>query len=65
MTTTRPAVKNASDDSHVTRHVEPPAQGGQPYIRCTGCQREVLGQNAASIPHADDCPHVDASEEAA
>ncbi|MFC7158012.1 SWIM zinc finger family protein [Halomarina halobia] len=45
-------------EGEYTYHVEPPAEGGQRYVRCDGCGRELLmslgGRNA--LLHAADCP---------
>jgi hypothetical protein len=38
-----------------THHVEPPAQGGEAYIRCEACSREVIGRDPSRIPHAAGC----------
>lgn len=40
-----------------TRHVEPADQGGETYIRCRGCGREVIGTNFERLPHRDGCEH--------
>jgi hypothetical protein len=40
----------------ITKHVEPPEQGGAAFIRCEGCSREVIGTDERRLPHGDDCP---------
>lgn len=46
-----------SIDSEYTVHVEPPAQGGGRYARCTGCGREIIPVGRFdTLTHADECP---------
>ena len=46
-----------SIDSEYTVHVEPPAQGGGRYARCTGCGREIIPVGRfGALAHADKCP---------
>lgn len=42
----------------VTEHREPPAQGGERYVRCEGCGREVLCSlgGRGNLLHRVDCP---------
>lgn len=48
------------DDGPYTEHRESPAQGGERYVRCEACGRELLcslgGREA--LLHRDDCPHA-------
>jgi hypothetical protein len=47
------------DDDPYTEHREPPAQGGERYVRCEACGRELLcelgGRDA--LLHAPECTH--------
>lgn len=40
---------------------EAPEQGGEKYVRCEGCGRELLSKygGQAKLPHADDCAHAE------
>lgn len=42
-----------------TEHVEPEEQGGEPYVRCEGCGRELLTAlgGREKLMHADGCPN--------
>ncbi|GGN26987.1 SWIM zinc finger family protein [Halarchaeum nitratireducens] len=63
-TRTPPETESETDDSlpEITHHVEPPAQGGEHYIRCEGCGVEVLGGDTSRLPHKDGCPHTPEGE---
>lgn len=41
-----------------TRHVEPPEQGGERYVRCEACGAELLEKLGGEdrLVHSDDCP---------
>lgn len=42
-----------------TEHIEPADQGGEPFLRCTGCSREILASIGADrLTHADGCPNA-------
>lgn len=45
-------------DVEVTRHVEPPEQGGERYLRCEGCGTELLESLGGedNLLHRDGCP---------
>ena len=59
MTTTTPTQETVSEADPFTYHLEPLAQGGEEYARCTGCRREILTSiGADKLLHAEDCPHV-------
>ncbi len=38
-----------------TTHVEPAAQGGKTYVRCSDCGREVIGRDPSRLLHAAGC----------
>jgi hypothetical protein len=42
----------------ITEHVEPPEQGGARFIRCEGCEQEVLGTDASLLIHREGCARV-------
>ena len=44
-------------EPEITRHVEPPAQGGAAYLRCEGCGREVIGTDESRLWHREECSH--------
>lgn len=46
-------------DAPYTTHYEPAAQGGEKYVRCTACGRELLASlgGRRNLLHAPDCPH--------
>lgn len=43
-----------------TTHYEPAAQGGEKYVRCDDCGRELLSKlgGCRKLSHAADCPHA-------
>lgn len=47
-----------SSESGYSYHYEPPEQGGERYVKCEGCNRELLVAlgGADNLPHADGCP---------
>lgn len=56
----------AGDDAEIldespgyTEHVEPAKQGGERYVRCEGCGRELLVAlgGKENLVHADGCPN--------
>jgi len=57
-TDTTAAEKSAAttdDEPTITRHVEPAAVGGEPYVRCEDCGREVIGRDPSRLLHAEGC----------
>ena len=46
-----------------TTHREPPAQGGEEYVRCEGCGRELLIElgGREKLVHVDGCPNQEAN----
>lgn len=46
-----------------TTHIEPADQGGEEYVRCTGCGWELLTELGGwdNLPHASDCPNMNVS----
>lgn len=40
-----------------TYHFEPPEQGGEEYVRCEGCGREVVPADPDRILHKEGCPN--------
>lgn len=44
-----------------TEHVEPPAQGGERYVRCEVCGRELLSSlgGRETLLHVDGCPNAE------
>lgn len=59
MATKQATQKEATDEStdpEITRHVEPPEQGGEHYIRAECCGAEVIGTDESRMRHRDDCP---------
>lgn len=44
-----------------TEHVEPAEQGGEQYVRCEGCGRELLEALGGrdQLPHVDGCPNTE------
>lgn len=61
MSKTEPAAQERAattdETESYTTHVEPPAQGGGTYVRCTDCGREVIGTDPSRLPHAAGCSH--------
>lgn len=51
------AEKPADETESYTTHVESPAQGGETYVRCPDCGREVIGTDPSRLPHAAGCSH--------
>ena len=49
---------SATTEVPYTRHVEPPEQGGEPYLRCKCCDREVIGTEFERLNHKADCEHA-------
>jgi len=47
----------AAMDAPITEHREPARQGGRRYLRCLGCDREVVGTDESRLPHAPGCPN--------
>lgn len=47
----------AESDAPYTYHVEPPEQGGERYVRCEGCGREVIPADPDRLLHTDECPN--------
>jgi len=49
-----------TDDASYTEHIEPAAQGGERYVRCEGCGRELLVAlgGREQFPHRDECPNA-------
>ncbi|QCC60763.1 hypothetical protein NP511_02130 [Natrinema thermotolerans] len=47
-------------DESFTHHVEPLEQGGEPYVRCEGCGRELLEKlgGADQLTHANGCSNA-------
>jgi hypothetical protein len=47
-----------SDVPDYTEHIEPPEQGGEKYVRCEGCGRELLEclGGREKLAHVDGCP---------
>lgn len=41
-----------------TYHREPEHVGGERFVRCEGCGREVVPADPDRIPHADGCPNA-------
>lgn len=60
MSTETPAPQESSGTDPYTEHIEPAAQGGERYVRCARCGRELLvalgGRD--NLAHADGCPHA-------
>lgn len=48
-----------TDDAQYTTHREPPHVGGKRYVRCEGCERELLVSLGGrdKLVHRDDCPN--------
>jgi hypothetical protein len=42
----------------ITEHVEPPEQGGARFIRCEGCEQEVIGTDESRLVHREGCAHA-------
>jgi len=51
---------SATTDVMFTEHIEPAAQGGERYVRCEGCGRELLVAlgGREQLPHRDGCPNA-------
>jgi len=50
----------ATDAEQVyTYHWEPVAQGGERYVRCERCGREVIPADADRLLHKRSCPEAD------
>ncbi|MFC4986789.1 hypothetical protein [Saliphagus infecundisoli] len=49
---------DSSSEQAYTRHIEPPEQGGEAYVRCRDCERELLVELGGRdrLPHAPGCP---------
>ncbi len=57
-TTGNPSTANRNEQTTITEHVEPLAQGGKRYVRCEACGRELLCAlgGRTGLPHTDECP---------
>lgn len=49
----------------ITERVEPADQGGEKYVRCEGCGRELLSKYGGrrKLSHREDCAHADVEGE--
>jgi hypothetical protein len=60
MSTNVPSPEKGVGDASHTEHIEPAAQGGERYVRCEGCGRELLIAlgGREQLPHCDGCPNA-------
>jgi hypothetical protein len=56
-----PQEGTATEHAPYTEHVEPPEQGGEPYVRCEGCGRELLTSlgGRERLAHPPACPNAE------
>lgn len=60
--TERPVVPDGGVElPPITTHYEPAEQGGEKYVRCEGCGREILSElgGRSKLVHPEGCPHAD------
>lgn len=52
-----PSGEDEEPEPDYTEHIEPPEQGGEPYVRCEHCGRECLTKYGGrdKFPHKLDC----------
>jgi hypothetical protein len=60
MSTNVPSPKKGVGGESFTEHIEPLAQGGERYVRCEGCGRELLVDlgGREKLPHRNGCPNA-------
>jgi len=60
MSTNVPSPEKGIGDASYTEHIEPLSQGGKRYVRCEGCDRELLAVlgGREQLAHRDGCPNA-------
>ena len=52
-----PEINSGTTAEPYTVHVEPRSQGGNQYLRCRDCKREVIGDDFSRLHHKPECKH--------
>jgi len=52
-----PDIHSGTTDESFTVHREPLSQGGYQYLRCSDCEREVIGDDIGRLSHKATCQY--------